>query len=116
MPSGRTLVGDARRRAARRAHALLNEAFLEPMSADDLAAAAGCGRFVLYRAFREESGLAPSDYQCLLRLRRARRLLTRGTSPADAAASAGFADQAHLNRWFKRAYGVTPATYQRAAH
>lgn len=81
----------------------------------DLAAAAGCSRFALYRAFRAEFGMAPSDYQRLLRLRRAWRLLTRGLPPGDAAASAGFSDQAHFNRWFKRAYGITPATYQRAA-
>ena len=59
--------------------------------------------------------MAPSDYQLLLRLRQARRLLTGGTAPADAAAAAGFSDQAHFNRWFKRAYGVTPGVYQRSA-
>ena len=26
----------------------------------------------------------------------------------------GFADQAHLNRWFRRYYGVTPGAYQAA--
>ncbi|MGW6202923.1 AraC family transcriptional regulator [Streptomyces sp. NPDC055089] len=115
-PRRRTLVGEAQRRAARRAHALLNEAFLEPLSTEDLAAAAGCSRFALYRAFRAEFGMAPSDYQRLLRLRRTRRLLARGLAPAEAAASAGFSDQAHCNRWFKRAYGITPAAYQRSAH
>jgi AraC-like DNA-binding protein len=29
------------------------------------------------------------------------------------AAAVGFADQAHLTRWFRRAYGITPAVYQR---
>ncbi|GAA2473951.1 AraC family transcriptional regulator [Streptomyces mauvecolor] len=115
-PRKRSLEGAAQRRAALRAHALLNEAFLEPISADELAAVAGCSRFALYRAFRAEFGMAPSDYQRLLKLRRARRLLADGLSPADAAASAGFSDQAHFNRWFKRAYGITPAVYQRAAH
>ncbi|WP_436850859.1 helix-turn-helix domain-containing protein [Streptomyces avermitilis] len=36
------------------------------------------------------------------------------STPADAAASAGFSDQAHFNRWFKRTYGITPGTFQRA--
>lgn len=113
-PHRRTLGGEAQRRAARRVQVLLNEAFLEPLSAEDLAVAASCSRFALYRAFRSEFGLAPSDYQRILRLRRARQLLARGLSPANAAASTGFSDQAHFNRWFKRAYGITPAIYQRA--
>ena len=34
--------------------------------------------------------------------------------PAQAAAEAGFADQAHLTRHFKRIVGVPPGAYQRA--
>jgi AraC-like DNA-binding protein len=32
------------------------------------------------------------------------------------AAQAGFADQAHLTRWFRRYYGVTPGAYRGAVH
>ncbi|MEV1067575.1 AraC family transcriptional regulator [Streptomyces sp. NPDC050263] len=116
-PRVRTLAGRAQRQAAGRARALLNDAFLEPLSANDLAAAAGCSRFALYRAFREAYGVPPSDYQRLLRLRHARRLLTGGPAPAVAAVAAvaaGFSDQAHLHRWFKRVYGITPGTFLRA--
>jgi AraC-like DNA-binding protein len=84
------------------------------LTADDLAAAAGCSRFAAYRAFSRAYGLAPSDYQRQLRIRAARRLLSDGVSPARAAAEAGFADQAHLTRWFRRYYGVTPGAYQAA--
>lgn len=114
-PRLRTLAGGAQRRAAHRARALLDEAPAGPVSAQQLALAAGCSRFALYRAFRAEYGMAPSDYQRLLRLRRARGLLAGGVPPAEAAAAAGFADQAHFNRWFKRAYGITPGHYQRSA-
>ena len=34
--------------------------------------------------------------------------------PAQAAAEAGFADQAHLTRHFKRIVGVPPGAYQRS--
>ncbi|WP_461297183.1 AraC family transcriptional regulator [Streptomyces harbinensis] len=101
--------------AARRAKALLDEAWDRDLGADALARAAGCSRYALYRAFRTEYGMPPSDYQRLLRLRAARRLLATGTTPAEAATSCGFADQPHLTRWFTRVYGITPATYRRAA-
>jgi AraC-like DNA-binding protein len=82
------------------------------LTADDLAAAAGCSRYAAYRAFRQAYGLSPSDYQRQLRVRTARRLLSTGAGPAQVAADAGFADQAHLTRWFRRYYGVTPGAYR----
>ncbi|PSK99384.1 AraC-like DNA-binding protein [Murinocardiopsis flavida] len=78
-----------------------------------LAAAAGRSRHAVYRAFHQVYGIAPSDYQRERRLRRARRLIAEGTAPGDAAAASGFADQSHLNRWFRRYYGITPGVYAR---
>jgi AraC-like DNA-binding protein len=46
-------------------------------------------------------------------VRRARRLLDAGTTPAEAAAAVGFSDQPHLNRHFARIVGVPPGAYQR---
>jgi AraC-like DNA-binding protein len=80
----------------------------------DLAARAGCSRYTAYRAFRHVYGMAPSDYQRQLRIRTARTLLAAGIAPAAAAAEAGFADQAHLTRWFRRYYGLTPGAYRAA--
>ena len=85
------------------------------LTAHDLAAAAGCSRYAAYRAFRQAYGLSPSDYQRQLRVQTARRLLSAGGAPAQVAADAGFADQAHLTRWFRRYYGVTPGAYRAAA-
>jgi AraC-like DNA-binding protein len=99
---------------ASRVRELLHGAYAAPLTADDLAAAAGCSRFAASRAFTAVYGLAPSDYQRQLRLRAARALLAGGASAAEAAATAGFADQAHLTRWFRRYYGVTPGVYRQA--
>ncbi|WP_324191831.1 AraC family transcriptional regulator [Nocardia brasiliensis] len=100
---------------ARRVRAVLDDRYLEPLSMDDLAEATECSRFALYRAFRANYGLAPSDYQRLLRLRAARRSIAAGRPVAEAAVAAGFADQAHLTRWFRRCYGITPGVYSSAA-
>jgi AraC-like DNA-binding protein len=69
--------------------------------------------FALLRAFRAETGLPPHAYLNQLRVRLARQLLDAGLPPAQVAVDAGFADQPHLTRHFKRAVGVPPAAYQR---
>ncbi|GAA1364056.1 hypothetical protein GCM10009612_43540 [Streptomyces beijiangensis] len=43
---------------------------------------------------------------------RARSLLEAGMKPAEVAGIVGFADQAHLTRWFRRVTGATPAAYR----
>src|SRR5690242_14691513 len=114
----------ADQRVAARVRELIRDTVIDPgagdaggteLTADDLAAAAGCSRYAAYRAFRQAYGLSPSDYQRQLRVRTARRLLSAGAAPAEVAADAGFADQAHLTRWFRRYYGVTPGAYRAAA-
>ncbi|WP_228122351.1 AraC family transcriptional regulator [Saccharothrix syringae] len=93
---------------------LVEAHYLEDVPVEALTGATGLSRFALYRAFRSRYGLSPSDHQRQLRLRRARALLSSGVAPAAVAAATGFADQAHLTRWFRRCYGITPAVYARA--
>lgn len=80
---------------------------------DELAAAAGIGKFRLVRLFRERTGLPPHALQVAHRIRAARRLLEAGEPVAATAAATGFADQSHLHRHFKRSLGLTPREYQR---
>ncbi|MGI5208652.1 AraC family transcriptional regulator [Spirillospora sp. CA-108201] len=97
-----------------RARRRLEECWTDDIGADALAEAAGCSRFALYRGFRREYGMAPSDYQRQVRLRAARGMLARGDAIGDVAARTGFADQSHLTRWFVRCYGMTPGGYRDA--
>jgi AraC-like DNA-binding protein len=101
-------------RVADVARRLIDDAPLADVTADDLAAATGRTRYAVYRAFRSAYGLAPSDYQRQLRLRAARQLIAQGRPLSDIAAQTGFADQAHLTRWFGRYYGITPGGYRLA--
>jgi AraC-like DNA-binding protein len=113
-PGRRARGGPARSPAAVGAiRDLLAERLSGPPSLDDLAAESGMSPFALVRAFRAETGLPPHAYVNHLRVRLARQLLDRGVAPADVAAQAGFADQAHLTRHFKRVVGVPPRAYQR---
>jgi AraC-like DNA-binding protein len=65
----------------------------------------------LVRAFSTAFGIPPHRYVVARRVDLARRLLLDGRPPTDVAAEAGFHDQAHLTRHFKRLLGATPAHY-----
>ena len=88
------------------------EALSADLSADlsltDVADAAEVSRYHLIRLFQRHFGLPPHAYRTQLRVHRARALLAQGLGIAEAAAAVGFSDQSHLNRHFKRVYGVTP--------
>lgn len=106
-------AGDPRLpQVALRARDFLHAHHHEDIGLEELAQACRVDRFRLTRAFKAAFGLAPHAYLVQLRLARARRLLADGLSPADTAAALGFADQSHLGRWFRRAYGLTPAAYR----
>jgi len=80
---------------------------------DELAAINGVDRFRLSRAFKASFGLPPHAYLVQLRLSLARKLLRQGLAPAAVAVELGFSDQSHLGRWFRRAYGLSPAAYRK---
>jgi AraC-like DNA-binding protein len=77
----------------------------------ELEQAAGLSRWELARQFRRCLGTSPYRYQLQRRLERARALIQRGTGLAQAALEAGFADQAHLTRHFRRGYGMPPGRW-----
>ncbi|MCL6669578.1 helix-turn-helix domain-containing protein [Streptomyces panaciradicis] len=90
----------------------LADELLSPPSLADLATDLGLSRYQLLRAFRTTMGVPPYAWLAQYRVARARGLLESGLRPAEVAALVGFADQAHLTRWFRRVLGVTPAAYR----
>jgi AraC-like DNA-binding protein len=90
----------------------LADELLSPPTLSDLAADLGLSRYQLLRAFRTTMGVPPYAWLAQYRVGRARTLLESGRRPSEVAALVGFADQAHLTRWFRRVLGVTPAAYR----
>jgi AraC family transcriptional regulator len=73
--------------------------------------ATGLSRYQFFRRFRAAVGISPHQYLLRCRLDHARQLiLSEGQrrSLADIATEAGFYDQAHLCRHFRRVFGQSP--------
>lgn len=62
----------------------------------------------LQRLTQSTTGLPPRFWWSLARVRKTARSLPNCLSLADAAASGGFADQAHMTREFRKWFGLTP--------
>jgi AraC-like DNA-binding protein len=77
----------------------------------ELSRLAHCSESHFIHSFHKHVGMPPHAYILQARLEEARGLLLRGYSLAQAAGFAGFCDQSHLNRHFKRVHGITPAQY-----
>jgi AraC-like DNA-binding protein len=86
----------------------------ERVSMDELEAASGLSRWELARQFRAAYGVSPHRFHLLRRLGVARGMLMQsGPLPlADIALRCGFADQSHLTRHFKSAYGMSPGRWR----
>ncbi|MFN4310100.1 MAG: helix-turn-helix domain-containing protein [Ferrovibrio sp.] len=82
-----------------------------------LAGEVGCSRKHLAVLFREHVGLSPGTVAGLLRFRHALELIDEAQIDAvpakwtDVALAAGYYDQAHFNRDFRRLTGCTPGDY-----
>ncbi|WAJ28295.1 AraC family transcriptional regulator [Antarcticirhabdus aurantiaca] len=78
------------------------------LSLGELAAGVGLHPSYLVRSVRRSTGLTPHALVIQRRVGRARDLLVQGMPAAQAAAAAGFSDQTHMIRLFRRHFGVTP--------
>lgn len=74
-----------------------------------LTEALGIGPRRLHRLFARHVGLSPQGYAAVLRFQHAVRLRGDGLAPTDSADEAGYADQSHMTRAFRRHGGFTPA-------
>jgi AraC-like DNA-binding protein len=115
-----TLVRSAlpqERRAAPWVRQLHDRIHADPGAQDsiaDIAADIGYTPDHIAKAYRAVYGCSIGEARRHARLRLAADLLDaseRGV--ADIALSVGFYDQAHLSRWFRRAYGTTPLEWRR---
>jgi len=102
--------------ALARAHEAIAVDPTHPISSAELETLTGLDRWTLARQFRAAFGTSPAHFRTMRQLDMARRLMRAGRPLAEAALEAGFADQSHMTRMFKRAYGLTPGQWAQAVH
>lgn len=73
----------------------------------------GMDRFTLARRFRQLYGVSPTQFATLRKLDLALAGIRTGRGLADVALSAGFADQSHMTRAFRRAFGLSPGQWRK---
>lgn len=93
---------------------LLDERYVEGVSLQDASERLHVHPAHLVRVFSREFGMGPHQYLTGRRVDLTRRLLLGGMAPRLVATAAGFYDQSHFNRHFKRMLGVTPGLYVRS--
>jgi len=92
---------------------LLHERFREQITISSLARQADVHPVYLASTFRRKYGHSIATYVRELRVDYASRQLAESeTSLATIAQAAGFSDQSHFSRIFKRITGMTPAAYR----
>jgi len=85
----------------------------QTISLNDLAAEAGMSRFHFARRFRSATGTTAHEFVTQQRVKRARAMLERTSTPLpEIARECGFADQPHLTREFRKRVGMTPGAYR----
>lgn len=95
-----------------RAAEFISEHCTRSLTLDDICLAADLSPSYLIRAFKLHYGMTPHAYLINRRLQFGRAQLKRGHRIADVALEAGFADQAHFQRAFKRFHAATPRQYR----
>jgi len=98
----------------RRAAEYIEENIARNPSLTELAEEVKMSRYRFARLFKQSTGFSPHQYVIARRVEKAKRLLElEGPSLHEVALSAGFSDQAHLTRHFKRLVGTTPGAFRR---
>jgi len=114
-------VRNRRRRAAcdilavERVRQFLEAAKTRVVSSVELEEVSGHCRFSLTRQFRRRYGTSPYRYLLMRRLDLVRSEIAAGKALAPIALDAGFADQAHMTRMFRAAYGLSPSQFRALA-
>lgn len=113
--SGQILEHVAMHPAVSKAQAIIRDQCADRVHISHLARDVDLDMRYLISLFKLATGMTPHQFQIALRVELARWLIEQLDLPlCEVAARAGFADQSHLNRHFRRRYGFTPGAFRQS--
>jgi AraC-like DNA-binding protein len=115
LPEGQPVTSSGRTfpKWLERVKNILEQRFAEPFKLSEIAAEAGVHPVHLAREFRKHYGTSVGEYVRRVRIEYAcRELMDSNAAVTNIAFAAGFADQSHFSRTFKRLCGTTPGKYR----
>jgi AraC-like DNA-binding protein/mannose-6-phosphate isomerase-like protein (cupin superfamily) len=98
--------------AVSKVQSILRDQCADRMQVSELAESVDLDMRYLISLFKIATGVTPHQFQIAMRVELARALLEQHLPLCEVAARAGFADQSHLNRHFRRHYGFTPGEFR----
>ncbi|MCI8726752.1 MAG: AraC family transcriptional regulator [Hungatella sp.] len=90
----------------------MKQHFAERIYLDQICRQASLSKSTLLRAFTKSKGITPYRYLETIRINEAKKLLSNGVSPLDAAIRTGFSDQSHFTNYFTSFIGLAPGVYR----
>lgn len=90
----------------------MEQHFTEHIYLDQICRQAGLSKSTLLRAFTKSKGITPYRYLETIRINEAKKLLSHGVSPLEAAIRTGFSDQSHFTNYFTSFIGLAPGIYR----
>ncbi len=90
----------------------MEQHFAERIYLDQICRHAGLSKSTLLRAFTKSKGVTPYRYLETIRISEAKKLLSEGIPPVEAAVRTGFSDQSHFTNYFNQFIGLAPGIYR----
>ena len=90
----------------------IKEHMTEPISLDSLSHALSLSKYYLCHTFKEETGTTIFNYLLLLRISKAKSLLSAGKNVSETCYLSGFTNYNNFITTFKKITGYTPKKYQ----
>lgn len=98
--------------SVRKAILYIREHIAEPLTVDKLASVAGFSKFYFAREFKRVTSYTVVTYLNLMRIDKAKSLLSRGDAPVGQVASAcGFNNLSYFSKIFRSQTGMSPSDY-----